>query len=179
MSLPAWLEAFIPPPTHASHKLRLTAVAGVFIGIGITALICGGIRMDLALKLWLMAPLGATAVQVFAVPSAPASQPWPVIGGHAVSAIAGLVCFHLFGETSVAAGSAVALATLLMLYTRSLHPSGGGTALFIVLSQTGDWRFIVFPVVTNAVCLVAAATAYHRMTGHAYPQRYGETAQGF
>ena len=176
-ALPGWLEAFLPPPTVLTLRQRLIMVAGVFIGIGLTALLCGLLKTQLDLKWWLMAPLGASAAQVFAVPGSPMSQPWPIIGGHALSALAGILALHLFGHTDLGAGVGVALAAAFMVWTRSLHPSGGGTALFMVISQTSDPAFIVFPVIVNAVVLVAIAIAYHRLTGHAYPQRQRPTKQ--
>ena len=170
-ALPGWLEAFFPPPTVLTYRQRLIMVVGVFIGIGLTALLCGLLQTHFDLKWWLMAPLGASAAQVFAVPGSPMSQPWPIIGGHALSALAGVLAFHLFGHTALAAGAGVALASAFMIMTRSLHPSGGGTALFMVISQTGDYAFILFPVIVNATVLVSVAIAYHRLTGHSYPQR--------
>lgn len=173
MTPPAWLDAFIPAPTALSWKQRGIIVAGVLVGIGLTALICGFMRLELGLSLWLMAPLGASAAQVFAVPGSPMSQPWPIVAGHAFSALAGLAGFYLFGHTSLACAVAVALAMALMLQFRCLHPSGGGTALFVVVSQTTDWGFILFPVTINAAVLVATAVAWHRLTGHTYPQPQG------
>ncbi len=160
----------MPAPTGLSAVQRLLIVAGAFAGMMAAALLCGGLRLELASKLWLMAPLGASAAQLFSVPGSPMSQPWPVIAGHALSALAGLITFHLFGHSSFAAAFAVALAVAVMVQCRALHPSGGGTALFIVISGTSDWSFILFPVVANAVVLVLACMAWHRLTGQAYPK---------
>jgi len=171
LALPAWLDAILPAPTGLGLQQRAVVVAGVFLGLMLTALICGWLRLEIASKLWLMAPLGATAAQVFAVPGSPMSQPWPAVAGHALSALSGLIAFHLFGHSSLSAAAAVGLAVALMLQARALHPSGGGTALFVVLSQTADWSFILFPVAVNALILVVAATAWHRLTGQAYPRR--------
>ena len=67
-ALRAFFEDFIPPPTRIDARQRILIVGGVFIGIALTALICGLFEHDLHLKWWLMAPLGASAAQVFAVP---------------------------------------------------------------------------------------------------------------
>ena len=162
-ALPGWLEAFIPPPTVLTLRQRLIMVVGGFVGIGLTALLCGLMQSQFAIKWWLMAPLGASAAQVFAVPGSPMSQPWPMVCGHALSALAGILSLQLFGHTALAAGVSVALAVTFMVMTRSLHPSGGGTALFMVISQTGDYAFLLFPVVINAAVLAGIAIAYHRL----------------
>ncbi len=168
-ALTAWM---LPRGVHPLNpRQSALAAAGAFTGLLLTALICGFVRAQLGLGLWLMAPLGASAVQVFCVPASPLAQPWPVIAGHTVSALAGLLAFALCGHTSLGAALAVGLAAGGMLLIRGLHPSGGGTALFVVLSQTGDWRFALFPVAVNAAVLVAVAMAWHRLTGLTYPHR--------
>lgn len=169
--MPKWLSAFMPAPAGLSFKQRVTIAGGVFVGILVAALLCGVARLTFGITPWLMAPLGASAIQLFSVPGSPMSQPWPAVAGHVLSAMAGLVCYHLLGHTSLAAASAVALATVVMIQFRALHPSGGGTALLVVLTQTGDWSFVLFPVIPNAIVLVLAAMAWHRLTGHAYPKR--------
>ncbi len=169
--LTTWLESFAPPPTRVSMRERLSAAIGALFGIAMTALICGFARQNWSLSWWMMAPMGASAVQVFCVPGSPLSQPWPMIVSHIVSALAGFASYHLLGQTTAGAACAVALATFAMLMTRSLHASGGGTALLIVLSGIGDWHFLLFPILPNMVCLVVAAMLWHRLTGHAYPQR--------
>ncbi len=168
--IPAWIDAFLPAPPSLRPSRRAIAVAGAFLGILVTALLCSRLRLGFASELWLMAPLGASAAQMYSLPSSPMSQPWPVVAGHALSALSGLIALHLFGQSSLAAAVAVALAVALMIQFRALHPSGGGTALFVVVSQTTDWRFILFPVTVNTVLLVATAMAWHRATGQAYPK---------
>lgn len=165
------IGAFVPPPTRIDARQRVIIVGGIFIGMVITAMICSLVSHDFHLNWWLMAPLGASAAQVFAVPGSPMSQPWPIIGGHLLAALSGLICLHFFGQTSLAAALSVALAIMLMLYLRALHPSGGGTALFMVVSGTADWHFMLFPVTINAVLLVFVAIIYHWLTDHKYPQR--------
>lgn len=169
--LPNWLESFLPAPTGLLPRQRLITAAGAFVGIGIAAVFCGVLHTWSSSAWWLMAPLGASAAQVFSVPASPMSQPWPVVAGHALSALSGLIAFHLFGYSSLAAAVAVGLAVALMLQVRALHPSGGGTALLMVMSQTGDWHFILFPVLANSVVLVLTALVWHRFSGHTYPHR--------
>ncbi len=97
-TLTTWLESFAPPPTRVSTRERLSAAVGALFGMALTALICGFARQHWGLSWWMMAPLGASAVQVFCVPGSPLSQPWPVIVSQIVSAIAGMISYQLLGQ---------------------------------------------------------------------------------
>lgn len=58
----------------------------------------------------LVAPMGASAVLLFAVPASPLAQPWSIIGGNLVSATIGVTCANVIGDPTLAAALAVALA---------------------------------------------------------------------
>ena len=77
----------------------------------------------------IVAPMGASAVLVFAVPASPLAQPWPVVGGNAISALVGVVVARVVADPVIAVGLAVSLAIAAMSLTRSLHPPGGAAAL--------------------------------------------------
>jgi CBS domain-containing membrane protein len=119
---------------------------------------------------WLVAPMGASAVLLLALPSSPMTQPWPVIGGNTLSALVGLAVCQWLPQPDLAAGVAVGMALLAMFFMRCLHPPGGAMALLVVLTQTHDWRFSLVPVLLNSVLLVLLCTAYNRLTGKAYPK---------
>ena len=38
----------------------------------------------------ILASTGASAILIFGIPQSPVSQPWPVVGGHAISALVGV-----------------------------------------------------------------------------------------
>ena len=63
---------------------------------------------------FIVAPMGASAVLLFAVPSSPLAQPWPTIGGHLSAAAIGLACHMLLGPGWLAASLAVGLAVAVM-----------------------------------------------------------------
>ena len=44
---------------------------------------------------WFVAPMGASAVLLFAVPASPLAQPWSIVGGNMVSATIGVSCAQL------------------------------------------------------------------------------------
>ncbi len=100
-----------------------------------------------------MAPFGASSVLLFAVPQSAFSQPQSLIGGHVLSALIGISCYQLGGETWYMMSLAVTLAIIVMTITRTLHPPGGATAL-ICISQHCSYSFILTPVLAGAVILI-------------------------
>lgn len=156
----------------ANWRDRLLACLGAFAGIAFTALVCASQAMPLHLVPFLVAPIGASAVLVFAVPSSPLAQPWPVIGGNMISAAVGLVCAALLGHGPWIAGISVGLAIIAMSLLRCLHPPGGACALLPVLGTGGlGPAFVLAPVGVNAILLVAIGVTFHRVSGHSYPHR--------
>lgn len=71
---------------------------------------------------WLIAPMGASAVLLFAAPASPLAQPWSILVGNGVSALMGVLSASLVADPAQAAALAVMLAIAAMLLTRSLHP---------------------------------------------------------
>ena len=71
-----------------------------------------------------VAPMGASAIILFALPSSPLAQPWAILGGNVVSALVGLVFAHWVPEPLWACGMAVGVAMALMFAARCLHPPG-------------------------------------------------------
>ncbi|MFC3226929.1 HPP family protein [Marinibaculum pumilum] len=154
------------------HLDSLHAGIGALIGIAVTGLVAAWWG-DGSLFAWLVAPMGASAVLLFAVPASPLARPWAILGGNSVSAAVGTACAAAVPQPALAAGLAVGLAIVAMRATRCLHPPGGAAALTAVLggqavAQAG-WGFALAPVALNAALLVAAGWLYHRLTGHAYP----------
>ena len=84
----------------------------------------------------LIGSFGASAVLVFGAARSPLAQPRNLIGGHVVSAFAGVTAWTLFQQYPwLAAAFAVATAIAAMHLTRTLHPPGGATALVAVIGS--------------------------------------------
>ena len=84
--------------------------------------------------LFLIGSFGASAVLVYGVPMAEFSQPRNVIGGHVLSAFVGVTLYQIFGFESIwVCPLAVSLAIVAQQSTRTVHPSGGATALIAVI----------------------------------------------
>jgi CBS domain-containing membrane protein len=121
----------------------------------------------------LVAPMGASAVLLFAVPASPLAQPWSIIGGNLVSATIGVTCAHAIVDPTLAAALAVALSIGGMFALRCVHPPSGAVALTAVLGgpavhALGYW-FVLEPIAIQSAALLAAAIIYHAVTGHRYP----------
>ena len=166
-----WMRAAVASGLVAGGRVSRAEIAraatGSAVGILVTALVIQWLTPGLP-GAQLIAPLGATAVLVFAVPSSPLAQPWPAIMGNTLSALVGVACARLFGNIGVAAPLAVGLAIAVMFALRCLHPPGGASALLAVLSQV-DPGFAFNPVFIDTAIIVLAGVAYNRLTGRNYP----------
>ena len=84
------LRRLIPDAAPVSHRERLRAATGAFVGIMLTGLLGSlALRLDPTLPA-MIAPMGASAVLLFAVPSSPLAQPWSILCGNLVSAFVGV-----------------------------------------------------------------------------------------
>lgn len=165
--------AFILP--GATARGRLFACLGAVVGVALSGLIGALVHGQGEALPWLVAPMGASAVLLFAVPASPMAQPWPIVGGDTLSALVGFAVGQALGHGAIACGLGVGLAIAVMSLTRSLHPPGGAAALTGVLGgslvDSAGWWFPVAPVALNAVVLVAVGWMFHRLSGHPYPHR--------
>lgn len=169
------LRAFWPASHGIDAREKLRASGGAALGILLAALCAAFWQEGLAaheharLALALVAPLGASAVLVFAVPASPLAQPWSVVGGNTLSALVGIACYSWVPDATLAAGLAVGLAIALMLAMRCLHPPGGASALLMVLMGCDRFEFALNPVLLDSLLLVAAGLVYNNLTGRTWP----------
>ena len=140
---------------------RLLACFGASFSIAFSILVCSTLPLHGSDFPLVVAPLGASAVLVFTVPSSPMAQPWPVIGGNIVSTMIGVVIYQAIPNMELAASIAVGAAILIMSLLRCLHPPGGASALTAVIGSdaihTAGFGF--------------ALLLFHRLTSHSYPHR--------
>lgn len=164
---------FIPILAGANLRDRLIACFGALLGIGltgfITALLLG---QSMALPI-IVAPIGASAVLIFAVPASPLAQPWSIIGGNVISALVGITIAKFVDHQVLAIGLSVGLAIAAMSFGRCLHPPGGAAALTAVIggpAVTGlGYQFAFIPVGLNSIMLVVLGIAFHKLTRRKYP----------
>jgi CBS domain-containing membrane protein len=165
-------SASLLPQSAFGHLGWLRGALGAMVGIGVAALstilLLGANSAGLP---WLVAPLGASAVLVFAVPASPLAQPWSVIGGNLISATIGIALGLGFGSAALAASLAVGAAIAVMICARCLHPPGGACALLCALgASTQGWDFgHLWPIFANVLALSFVGWLYNNLTGHQWP----------
>lgn len=119
---------------------------------------------------------GASAVLVYAAIKSPLAQPRNLLGGHILSGLVGVACFKLFGDTLwIASAMSVSLAIVVMLFTRTLHPPGGATALIAVIGgkKVHDLGFFyaLVPAGLGAVLLLLIALVVNNLSNQRkYPE---------
>ena len=156
-----------------THRERWVAGLGGFVAILALFMVSRYFLGDHA-ALPLVASMGASTVLLFAMPHGPMSQPWPVAGGHLVSALVGVSCAKFLGDPLLAGPVAVGLAILAMHYLRCIHPPGGATALVAVIGgpaiEALGYGFLLTPVALNVLVLLLVAVAFNaRFAWRRYP----------
>ena len=141
---------------QALRELSLTAI-GTLLGIGTVTYL--SVQQGMTL---LIASFGASAVLLYGVPDAAMARPRNVLGGHFLSALIGVSCYQLLGDTWYAMTLAVTLAIVFMLLTGTAHPPGGATALVCVLEHA-SYSFVFLPVLTGALILTIWALLINRL----------------
>lgn len=164
---------FVPILAGATLRERLLACLGALAGILLTGLICGVLYGQGAHLPLIVAPIGASAVLLFAVPTSPLAQPWSIVGGNTISAFVGVGVMQIIVDPILAAAFAVSLAILAMSFARCLHPPGGAAALTAVIGgpaiASSGFLFPFIPVGLNSLILVLLGIAFHGASRRGYP----------
>lgn len=124
----------ISPPRVALSEILWSWVGG-FFGIGAVASAHYHV-VDGTDLVMVIGSFGASAVLIYGVIESDLAQPRNLIGGHIVSALAGVTAYKIFHpHIPLAAAVAVASAIAAMHATRTAHPPGGATALIAVIGS--------------------------------------------
>lgn len=166
-------SSFAPILAGATLRERIIACLGALISIALTGLFCGQLSGDSSYLPMIVAPIGASAVLLFAVPASPLAQPWPIIGGNTISALIGVAVGQVIHDPTLAIGAGVSLAIAAMSFARCLHPPGGAAALTAILAgpaiTSSGFLFPFVPVALNSLILVALGICFHKLSGRSYP----------
>ncbi len=156
----SFFEKLIPtgqcPPRPAPAELIWAAIGSV-AGIGMVSFLALHYQLPL-----LVASFGATAVLIYGAVDSPFAQPRNVIGGHLFSALIGVMAYQFLGASWWSITLAVSLSIVVMLFTRTVHPPGGATAIVAVWTGQG-YYFILTPVLAGAAALVLTAVIVNNL----------------
>lgn len=159
----AWLGVEL---NVVSLKEKLISVVGGFLSILLLSILSRKL-LPFGGGMPLVGSMGASAVLLFGVPHGPLSQPWPVIAGHGISALIGVLCAKFIPATDVAAALAVGLAIGAMHQFKCIHPPGGATALTAVIGgpaiRAMGFQFVTGPVFLNALAIVGFAVLFNSL----------------
>lgn len=169
------LHSLGPAVPRTPTREALRAGIGALVGLGVTGLFVLSPQIDLTLGLYLVAPFGASAVLLFAVPNSPLAQPWSAVVGNTLAALVGVAVCMAVPEPVLRIALAVSLAIVVTIMARAVHPPAGAVAMTAAMSPdtveaVGFW-FALAPVALGTVTLVALAAVYARLTGRHYPFR--------
>lgn len=162
--------------TYLSPRERLLAATAGLLAILALMTEVHMLAPGLSFKLIALASMGASTCLVFAVPHSPLAQPWPVLGGHLVSAAMGVAAAQWLPDTALAAAVAVALAILVMSTLRCLHPPSAGTALIAVLGSPEihalGWQFCMVAAINAGTIVTLGLILNNLIPGRRYPQAH-------
>lgn len=180
MALKDILRLLVPAAAAGSRADRALGIAAACIAVGLLAL-AGDHWLGAAGMPFLVAPMGASAVLLFAAPHSPLAHPWALVGGHLVSAAIGITAARYMPEFYLAAGLGVGGSILAMHALRCLHPPGGATALMTVLGGPSldglGYPFLVAPLGVNIAILLGFALVLNNLglAGRRYPAVHRES----
>jgi CBS domain-containing membrane protein len=169
----AWLAALRPGPITYRRAEFLRGGLGALVGIALAALAAQAVPGGPAMLPFIVAPMGASAVLLFAAPASPLAQPYSLLVGNVVSTVIGITAAKLFADVTIAASVAVAVAIAVMMALRCVHPPGGACALFTAVGSSAvveqGYAFALWPVAVNTVVLLGVAALVNNLTGRPYP----------
>ena len=115
--------------TDAMSWQRIALAAWVFLA---TLALFGGLAHHFGIvAMWM--PLINSVALIATTPMAPSARPWPILAGHAATAIVGSLAGWMFGASVLVAVIAATIGLLLMLVGRAMHPPAAATGLVFAL----------------------------------------------
>jgi CBS-domain-containing membrane protein len=148
-------------PRHIPVKDKVISSMAAFFTILILVEEIKFMSLGISLNHLIVASMGATTFLVFVAPHSPLAQPWPIIGGHLVSAAIGVACVLWIDNVPLSAAMAVSLSIMAMYWLRCLHPPGTATTLTAIFGGAEihaiGWQFCYEIVAINVVTIVIIA----------------------
>lgn len=147
--------------THVPVREKVISSMAAFITIFVLVEEIKFMSLGISLNHLILASMGATTFLVFVAPHSPLAQPWPIIGGHLISAVIGVACALWIDNVPLSAAMAVSLSILAMYWLHCLHPPGTATTLTAIFGGAEihaiGWQFCYEIVAINVATIVLIA----------------------
>lgn len=173
--LKSWLIGHQTAPTSTREKFyaSLAAFLAILALVGEVNYVSSGMLSSLLV----VASMGASTFLLFVVPHSPMAQPWPLMGGHLISAAVGVLCAQWIPNPALATAAAVSVSIFLMYWLQCLHPPSAATAMIAVLGgptiHAMGWKFCYEIIAVNAgTILLMALVVNNLIPGRRYPHRH-------
>lgn len=161
-----YLIADVAPLSPRERWLSaLAGLLGVLLMQGILAVLPSGPGLS-----YLLAPLGASSVILFALPHSPLAQPWSLLGGLLISALVGHLCGVWLQPAYLAVGAALGVSIWLTAWLRCIHPPGGAMAVVFALGAQQHSTSLLTALLNAGVALAAVMVINNLLPGRRYPQ---------
>ena len=122
--------------------------------------------------------LAGSVVVAFGMPESEMARPRSLLGGHAISCLAGIVVSHVMRDSSLAGPLGVSIALLLMQFTATIHSPAGADPLIIIAAKGAWWPpILVLLLGLLIISLLAQWCARITQTLESWKQRDGSTSQ--
>ncbi|MBZ0142867.1 MAG: HPP family protein [Rhodocyclaceae bacterium] len=180
MRLDSLVSFLFPEQAPLSRREKLLSALAAFAAMAVT-IWASQLLAESEHRPYVVASMGSSAVLLFAIFHSPLSQPWALVGGHLVSAAAGVICARYIPDMVLASAAAVGLSVLAMHWLRCLHPPAGATAIFAVIGGQPilalGWGYVFSVVGANvAFLLLVALILNNLLPGRRYPMRRTQSA---
>ena len=110
-------QRFWPQAMTGGWAEKYRAAVGALCGILFTGLIAQyAVNHDPVATFFLIAPMGASSVLLFALPSSPLAQPWSIVGGNIIAALTGVSFALLFPHNLSLAASLAAMFSINLFF---------------------------------------------------------------
>ena len=159
---------------------NLWSFCGAFIGIATIGLIQQYFyHLEREDQLFFIGAFGASSVLLFSASNSPLAQPRNMLFGGLLSAIIGVSTYKVFYMEDfiwLSPALSVALAILVMQYTKTLHPPGGAIALIANIGSDEikemGFFYVFNPVFTGLMVLLLVALLFNNISkNRIYPYR--------
>ena len=98
-------------------------------------------------------------------PWSAAARPWPIVGGHFLTASAGIAFGMLFGSSIVVGAAAASVGVLAMVALRASHPPAAATALIFAIQPHPSFSML-FPLMLGVFAFAALASVTRAARRH-------------